>query len=162
MCPVGALLLLSAIPCSLSPLSSRIHSCLFLDWRRSVSSKFFDTQVPSVFTEDLVLPCHSRCVLSRLRCNGHSLLLNSYFSIIGRIENPLCSACDHSTHDTSHLILRFPATDFSAARSLATLYLSTTSGGSSGKFLGFRGPWFSAMPPLLGRARVATTHCLKI
>ena len=30
----GALLVPSAIPCSLSPLTSRIHSCLFSDWRR--------------------------------------------------------------------------------------------------------------------------------
>ena len=42
----GALLAPSAIPCSLSPLISRIHSCLFSDWRRTVSSKFFDTQFP--------------------------------------------------------------------------------------------------------------------
>ena len=39
----GALLALPAIPCSLSPLISRIHSCLFTDWRHAVSSKFFDT-----------------------------------------------------------------------------------------------------------------------
>ena len=66
----GALLAPSTIPCSLSPLIS--------DWRRTVSSKFFDTQVPSISTEELVLPRHARCVLSSLRCNGHSLLLGSY------------------------------------------------------------------------------------
>ena len=38
---------LPAIPCSLSPLIS--------DWRRFVSSKFFNTQVPSSSTEELVL-----------------------------------------------------------------------------------------------------------
>ena len=70
----GALLAPSAIPCSLSPLISRIHSRLISDWRRTVSSKFFDTQVPSISTEELVLPRHARCVLSRLRCDGHSLL----------------------------------------------------------------------------------------
>ena len=68
----GALLAPSAIPCSLSPLTSRIHSRLISDCRRTVSSKFFDTQVPSISTEELVLPCHARCVLSRLRCNGHT------------------------------------------------------------------------------------------
>ena len=36
----GALLALSAIPCSLSLLISRIHSRLFSDWRRTVSSNF--------------------------------------------------------------------------------------------------------------------------
>ena len=67
----GALLAPSAIPCGLSPLISRIHSCLFSDWRRSVSSKFFDTQVLSISTEKLVLPRHACCVVSRLCCNGH-------------------------------------------------------------------------------------------
>ena len=52
----GALLAPSAIPCSLSPLIS--------DWRRTVSSKYFDTQVPSISTEELVLPRHARCPLS--------------------------------------------------------------------------------------------------
>ena len=113
----GALLAPSAIPCSLSPLIPRIHSRLFLDWRRTVSSKYFDTQVPSISTEELVLPRHARCVLSRLRCNGHSPFLGSYLSRIGRIENSSCSACGHSSQDTSHLILHCPATD-SLRRSL--------------------------------------------
>ena len=112
-----ALLAPSAIPCSLSPLISRIHSRVISDWRRTVSSKFFDTQVPSISTEELVLPRHARCVLSRLRCNEHSLLLGSYLSRIGRIENLSCSACGHSSQDTSHLILHCPATD-SLRRSL--------------------------------------------
>ena len=113
----GALLAPSAIPCSLSPLISRIHSRLFSDWRRTVSLKYVDTQVPSISTEELVLPRHACCVLSRLRCNGHSFLLASYFSRIGRIENPFCSACGHSSQDTSRLILHCPATD-SLRRSL--------------------------------------------
>ena len=108
----GALLAPSAIPCSLSPLIFRIHSRLFSDWRRTVSSKYFDTQVPSISTEELVLPRHARCVFSRLRCKGHSLLLGSYLSRIGRIENSSYSACKHSSQDTSHLILHCPATDF--------------------------------------------------
>ena len=100
-----------------SPLISRIRSSLFSDWRRIVLSKFFDTQVPSISTEELVLPLHARCVLSRLRCNGHSLLLGSYFPRIGRIENPSCSDCGHLSQDTSYLILHCPATD-SLRRSL--------------------------------------------
>ena len=107
----GALLAPSAIPCSLSPLISRIRSSLISDWRRTVSSKYFDTQVPSISSEELVLPRHARCVLSRLRCNGHSLLLGSYLSRIGRIENSSCSACGHPSQDISHLILHCPATD---------------------------------------------------
>ena len=56
-------------------------------------------------------------VSSRLRCNGHSLLLGSYLSRIGRIENSSCSACGHPSQDISHLILHCPATD-SLRRSL--------------------------------------------
>ena len=119
----GALLSLSAIPSSLSPLTSRIHSYLFSDWRRTVSSKFFDTQVSSISTEDLVLPRHARCVLSRLGCNGHSLLLGSYLSRICRIENPSCSACVHSFQDTIYFILYCPAMD-SLCRSLFGVSLS--------------------------------------
>ena len=106
-----ALVVPSAVPCSFSPLISRIHSSFFLHWRCTVSLKSFDTQVPSIFTEELVLPCHTRCALSRLRCNGHSLLLSCYLSRIGRIENPSCSVCRHSFQYTSHLILHCPATD---------------------------------------------------
>ena len=94
-----ALLVPSEMPCSYSSLISDIHSSLFWDWRHTVSSKFFDTQAPSISTEKLVLLRHAHCVLSRLRCNGHSLLLSSYLYRIGRIENPSCSACGHlSSH----------------------------------------------------------------
>ena len=64
-----------------------------------------------------MFPRHARCVLSRLRCYGHSLQLSYYLSKIGRIENPSCSACRHSSQDTSHLILHCPATN-SLRRSL--------------------------------------------
>ena len=107
----GALLVLSAIPCSLFPLIFRIRSSLFSNWRRTVSSKFFETQVSSIFIEELVLLRQARCVLCRLQCNGHSLLLSSYLSRIARIENPSCSACGRSSQDTSHLILHCPARD---------------------------------------------------
>ena len=131
----GALFAPSAIPCSFSPLISRIHSYLFSDWRRTVLSKLFGTQVPSISTKELVLPRHARYVLSRLRCNGHSLLLGSYLSRIGRIENSSCSACGHSSQDTSHLILHCPATDSAPL----TLCLSTTSGPGPGELPGFWG-----------------------
>ena len=151
----GALLAPSAIPCSLSPLISRIHSRLILDWRRTISSKFFDTQVPSISTEELVLPRHARCVLSRLRCNGHSLLLGSYFSRIGRIKNPSCSACGHSSQDISHLILHCPATD-SLRRSLFGDPLSFYDLWSQtlGSCPASGAPWSSAMPPSLGKGWV--------
>ena len=146
----GALLAPSAIPCSLSPVIFRIHSCLFSDWRRTVSSKFFDTQVLSISTEKFVFSRHARCVLSRLRCNGHSLLLGSYLSRIGRIKNPSCSTCGHSSQDTSHLILQCPATD-SLRRSLfgdtLSLYVLWSRLGGVAGLLGLHGvsprpiPW---------------------
>ena len=46
----GAILSPSAMPCSLAPLISRIHTSLFSDWRHTVSSKLFNTQVPSIST----------------------------------------------------------------------------------------------------------------
>ena len=42
----GALLVPSAIPCSHSFFISDIHSFLFSYWRHTVSSQFFDTQIP--------------------------------------------------------------------------------------------------------------------
>ena len=107
----GALLAPYAISYSLSPFISCIHSRLISDWRCAFSLKFFDTQVSSISTEEPVLPHHACCVLSRLCCNGHSLLLGFYLSGIGRIENPFCSTCGHSSQDTSHLILHCPAMD---------------------------------------------------
>ena len=56
--------------------------------------------------------CHFfSLLLSDSRCNGHSLLLSSYFSRIGRIENPSWNACGHPSQDTFRFILRCPATD---------------------------------------------------
>ena len=106
----GALLVPSAIPCSLSPLTSHIRSSLYSDWRRTISSKFFDTQGPSISTEQLVLPRHARCALSRLHCNRYSFLLCSYLFRIGRIGNPSRSACGNPPQDISHVILHCPAT----------------------------------------------------
>ena len=100
----------SAIPCSLSLLICRIYSCLFSDWRRTVSSKFFDTHVPLISTEKLVLLRHARCVLSGLLCNRCNLLFSSYLFRIGRNENPSCSACGYWSQDNSHLILHYPTT----------------------------------------------------
>ena len=56
-----------------------------------------------------MLLCHTCCALSRLRRNGHSLLLSSYLSRIGKIENLSCIACGHLFQDTSHLILHCTA-----------------------------------------------------
>ena len=100
-----------------------------------------------------MLPRHARS-LSRLRCNGHSLLLGSYLFRIGRIENPSCSACGHSSQDTSPLILHCPATNslrrslFVDSVSLQPLVHTLGSCPASGA------PWSSAIPPSLERGRV--------
>ena len=149
----GALLVPSAIPFSLS----RIHSCLFSDWRRTVSSKFFDTLAPSISTEELVLLRHACCVISCLRCNGHSLLLGSCLSRIGTIENPSCSACGHSSQDTSHLILHCPATDSLRCSLLGDSVSLRPLVQTLGSCLASGASWSSAMPPSLGKGRVTTT-----
>ena len=135
----GALLTPSAVPCSLSPLISRINSRLFSDWRRTVSSKYFDTQAPSISTEEPVLPRHARCVLSRFRCNGHSLLFGSYLSRIGRIENPPAAPVDTRPRTSLISFCTVHLRTLCAAHSLATLCLSTTSGPDPGELPGFWG-----------------------
>ena len=155
----GALLAPSAIPCSLSPLISRIHPRLFSDWRRTVSSKYFDTQVPLISTEELVLPRHACCVLSCLCRNGHSLLLGSYLSRIGRIENSSCSACGHPSQDISRLILHCPATD-SLRRSLfggsLSLYDLWSRPWGVARLLGLHGLLSCPHPPCVYCIRIAS------
>ena len=85
-----------------------------------------------------MLPRHARCVLSRLRGNGHSLLLGSYLSRIGRIENPSCSVDTRPRTPLISFCTVQPRT-LCAAHSLATLCLSTTSGPDPGEFPGFWG-----------------------
>ena len=143
----------SAIPCSHSSLMSGIHSYLFSDGRHTVSSKFFDTQVPSISTDEVVLLRHARYVLSRLRCNGHSLLLSFYLYRIGRIENPSCSACGHLSSHSALSSYRFFASlalwQFSVSlRPLSQALLSFPTSGAS---------WSSAINPSLGKGRVTTT-----
>ena len=121
-------------------------------------SKFFDTQVPSISTEKLVLPCHARCFLSRLRCNGHSFLLSSYFSRISKMENPSCNACGHSTQDTSHLILHCPATDFAPLILWRLSVYLRPLVQTLGSCLASGAAWSSAMPPSLGKGRVTNNN----
>ena len=90
-----------------------------------------------------MLPRYARCVLSRLRCNGHSLLLGSYLS---RIENSSCSACGHlSSHSALSSYGLFEA------HFLATLYLFTTSGLDRGELLGFWGSMVFRHAPISGK-----------
>ena len=95
----GASLNPSSISVSLAPLISSQRLSLYTSWRRSVQSGFFQHQIPSVSPEELTLPRSARCALSRLRCNGHSTLLNSYLHRVGRAETPSCSNCGSEPQD---------------------------------------------------------------
>ena len=94
-----------------SLLLSFAFTFLFSRTRGILHLNFFDTQVPSVYTEELVLPCYARTAFSRHRYNGHSLPLSSYLTRIGRIENLSCSACRHPSQGIFHLIIHCPATN---------------------------------------------------
>ena len=100
-----------------------------------------------------MLPHHARCVLFRLRCNGHRLILGSYPSRIGRIgilpaatvdtcpRTPLISFCTVQLRTLWRLF--FP---------LRPLVQTLGSCPASGA------PWSSAMPPSLGRGRVTNNN----
>ena len=121
----------SAIPCSLSPLISRIHSFLFLDWRHNVSSKFFDTQAHSISTKKLVPP--------RLRCNRHSVLLSSTSSGLAASRIRLAAPADTRPRTLLISLCTVQQRTLCTARSLATLCFFTTSGPGPGEFPGFWG-----------------------
>ena len=153
----GTLLVFSAIPCSLSSFISRIHSGLFLNWRRTVSYKFFNTQIRSVSTEELVFSRHTRSAFFCLRCSGNSSLLSCYLTKIGRIENPTCSYCNIRPRMPFISFCTVPLRTLCTAYSLATFCLSTTSGPGLEELFGLWAPLSSAMPPFFGRGRVTTT-----
>ena len=110
---IGSRMSTSSLPTALSPHSALTCTLLYRTWRRLVKfdKGLYNYQVPDVSLEELLLPRKVRCALSRLRCNGHSLLLASYQKRIGRAESPSCSACGHPLQDLSHTLLHCPALD---------------------------------------------------
>ena len=92
-------------------LISSQRQSLYTSWRRSFQSGLFLHQIPPVFPEELTLPHSTCCTLSRLCCNRHSTLLNSYFHRIGQAETPSCSNCGFKSQDLSHLMLDCPVLD---------------------------------------------------
>ena len=80
-------------------------------------------QVPEVSLEELLLSHPTRCKLSRLCCQRHSLLLSSYLRRISRKENSACSACGHPLQDLNHLLLDCSASEPFVNLSLAPLFL---------------------------------------
>ena len=123
----GALLKPFTVPCSLSSLTPRHHSLLLLDCERTAKSKFFIIQIPSVSTEELVLTHYARFVLSRLCFKRVSLLLNSCFSIIGRMENPPCNVYGHLTQGISPFVLLCPASNSIRQNDLCQILYCTQS-----------------------------------
>ena len=103
----------ASLPCtapqSLSSLASSFRHSLYSSWRASVRSSLLSTQIPKVASEELSLPRSVRCHLSRLRCNGHSLLLQSYLHRIGRSSSPDCPLCGRGPHDVSHVLTSCPS-----------------------------------------------------
>ena len=115
---------LAGMQCS-SCLLSHVFSLLFsypllsfLGLEAYVSSKFFDKQISSVSTEEFGLPRHAWCVLSRLRCNGHRLMLNFHLSLelakprvflaapeVNRFRTSLISFCIVCATDFTHFSL---------------------------------------------------------
>ena len=142
------LLVPSAIPCSLSSLISRIHSRLISNWRHTVSSKYFDTQVPSISTEELVRPRHACCVLSRLHCNGHSLLLGSISPGLAESRILLATPVDTCPRTSLISFCTVQLRTLCAAHSLATLCLSMTSGPDPGELPGFWGSMVFCHAPI--------------
>ena len=75
-----------------------------------------------------MLPRHARCVLSRLCCNKHRLILNSYISGIGRIKLLRIARVVMLSKTPLILFCTVMLQTFCSTRSLATPFLSMTSG----------------------------------
>ena len=95
-----------------------------------------------------MLPRHARCVLSRFRCNGHSLLL--VLISLGLAELRILPAAPVDTGPRTLLIsfCTVQLRTLCAAHSLATLYLFTTSGPDPGELLGFWGSMVFRYAPI--------------
>ena len=90
------------VPCSFSPLIFGIYSSSPSNWIRTDSSKGFDTQVPQVFTEALLLLRYTRRVFPRLYYNRYDIPLSAYLSrdenlimspVKSTLRTPLFSIC---------------------------------------------------------------------
>ena len=97
-------LLQSLVVSLLSPLVSTIF--FFSDWRRTVSSKFFVTQLPSLSTKEFVLLLCIRCVLSSsLQRTQPSIKLLSPQLAESRILHAMPAIILPRTHLSSHSAL---------------------------------------------------------
>ena len=154
----GALLAPSAIPCGLFLLITRIHSCLISDWRRTVSSKYFDTQVPLISTGNLC-SLITLAVFSLVFAAINTAFCQALISL-ELAESRILSAAPADTCPMTSLIsfCTVQLRTLCAAHSLVTLCLSTTSGPVLGRCPTSGAPWSSAMPPSFGMGLVINNN----
>ena len=134
----------SAVPCSLSPLTSHIHSYLFLDWRHSVASEFFDKLVPHKcpLSSSLQQTQHSA---SRIFLELAQSIILHVVPVIIRPKTPFISFCTVQTIDSLRCLL------FGNSLSLSGLW------SSPGELLGLWGLHGLLHARSLERGQVATT-----
>ena len=130
-----------------------VPSYLSSDWRVTVSSKFFDSQVPSISTEELVLPVFS-LVYAATDTFFVKLLslqdLQNRVSFMQRLRTLVSGlVLSHSALSSYGL-----STPFALWRLCVALRPLVRALGS---FPAFGAPWSSTIPPSLGRGRVTTT-----
>ena len=159
----GMLLMPSAIPCSLS-FTFRVHSSLFSDWKRTISSKFFDTQAYS-------FPLKNLCSLVTLAMSSLVFAaIDTAFRLalitLGLAESKILLAAPEDTRPRTHLI------SFCTVQ-LRTLYAAQHLLFGNSLFLYdlWSRPWRVAQvlgsmvfhqAPSLGRGQVATITTCKV
>ena len=156
-----ALSLPSGSPCSLSPLISRIHSSLFSDWRRTVSSKFFAHGFPRFRPRNLC------SIVTRVVCSlvfaATAIAFCWALISIGLVESSIFPAAPADTRPRTPLIsfCTVQLRTLCAARSLATLYLFTTSGPGPWELSSFWGYMIFHHAHTVERSRATTTITAK-
>ena len=107
----GAALKQDGIPISYSSSLCLIKSRFFKTWWDHLPSPLLACRFPKIDKSERLLPRSVRCELSRLRSNGHSLLLSSYLHRIGRSPSSSCPECGYHNQDVVHLLLHCPNLD---------------------------------------------------
>ena len=106
-----------------------------------------------------MLPRHPCCVLFCLHCNGHSLILCSYFSRIWKNRESFLQRLQ--TLVPGHLSSHSALSSYGLFASLTLWRLSVSLRPlvqALGSFPASGAPWSSAMPPSLGRGRVINNN----
>ena len=153
---LGALLVPSAIPCRHSSLISGIH---FSRTGGVLSHlNFLTHRLPRFPLKNLCLYVMLAVFSSRLRCNGHSLLLSSYLSRIGRIENPFLQHL--RTPGPEHLSSHSALCSYELFSSLVFWQFSVSLRPlfqALGSFPGFWGSMVFRHQPIHRKGRITTT-----